>query len=92
MITVSLQRREYDDVVNYISTKYNTVDLAEYVVSSLTPTDKEFEYNIGTVTIPNMTYSITLDEELTTGTYRLMFKLYDDGIYIGEAFEYIVIK
>ena len=35
-------------------------------------------------------YKIKTD--LITGTYKLVYKLYDGDTYVGEAFDYIVIK
>ena len=33
-----------------------------------------------------------MKENLKSGTYKLVFKLYDDDAFVGEAYDYIVIK
>lgn len=45
-------------------------------------------------TTPAATNALTLHlkTNLTTGTYKVMFKLYDGSSFIGEAYEYIIIK
>ena len=40
----------------------------------------------------NSTNSLTLKENLISGTYKLVYKLYDGNNYIGEDYEYIIIK
>ena len=39
-----------------------------------------------------MTYSLSMKNALTSGTYKIVIKLYDEDEYIGEAFDYIIIK
>ena len=88
MITVSLERRDYSETY---SMNYNLVDLADYVSTSLTATDVTGEYKVTDVLNDSMLFEITLKQNLMTGTYRLVFKLYDGDTYIGDAYEYIVI-
>ena len=40
----------------------------------------------------HMTYTLDLAQNLTTGTYKIVIKLYDGEQYIGETFEYMIIK
>ena len=40
----------------------------------------------------NTSYFLTLKQNLMTGTYKLVYKLYDGDIYVGEAYEYMIIK
>ncbi|MCL2860039.1 MAG: hypothetical protein FWF46_05700 [Oscillospiraceae bacterium] len=89
IITVSLERRDYSTTY---SMNYNQVDLADYVSTNLTATDEANEYKLPNVLTSNMLFEIALKQNLMTGTYRLVFKLYDGEVYIGEAYEYIVIK
>ena len=88
-ITVSLERRKYDTIYER---EYEIVDLQEFVLDTLTESDVEFEYVV--TDTPNSTnnFELHLDEELTTGTYKIVFKLYNGSDYIGEAYEYVIVK
>lgn len=88
-IAVSLYRRDYTEV---FSQKYNLVDLSEYLTNTLTPTLREKEYVVSTNPVATTTYFLYLKENLVTGTYKLVYKLYDGDIYIGEVYEYMIIK
>jgi hypothetical protein len=88
-VTVSLERRSYDTI---FATNYELVDLRDYVTNILAEALKENEYKtIDTLEAVN-TISFNLREKLVTGTYRLVFKLYDGDNYIGEAYEFIIIR
>lgn len=88
-IAVSLYRRDYSDI---FSQDYQLVDLKDYVKNTLTPTTREKEYLVSQEPVDSMTHNLSLNSNLTTGTYKLVYKLYDENEYIGEAYEYIVIK
>ena len=87
-IVMILERRDY---TSEMSLNYITVDLANYVSNNLTAGHQVYEYTA--FATPNETNTITLQmkQNLRTGTYKLIFKLYDGEAYIGEAFEYIII-
>ncbi len=103
IITVSLERRKYDSVYDQ---NYEVVDLANYVTDSLTKFNFEnensdkLEYLFSDKPTANMDFTYAIKQNLTTGTYRLTFKLYDvkniDNQnryeFIGDAYEYIIIK
>ena len=88
-IAVVLERRDY---LTQYSTQYNLVDLQDYVLEILTSTGNENEYTVTNTPIATNLFSATMKENLKTGTYRLVFRLYDNTNYIGESYEYIVIK
>lgn len=88
-IAVSLYRRDYSDI---FSQDYQLVDLKDYVGNILTSTAREKEYLVSQEPTDSMTHSLSLNSNLTTGTYKLVYKLYDENEYVGEAYEYIVIK
>lgn len=88
-IAVSLYRRDYSEV---FSQNYTLVDLKDYVTNSLTATKREKEYIVSDDPVANVTYYLYLKENLTTGTYKLVYKLYDGDTYIGETYEYMIIK
>lgn len=92
---VSLQRRSYTDNDNAYEMTYESVNLADYVVDSLEVADAEkFEYYISKDGVPDeMDYSLTLkDTGLKSGTYRIVFSVYDDGNYIGSVYRYLIIR
>ena len=88
-IAVSLYRRDYDEIY---SQKYNLVDLKDYVSNNLIQTNREKEYEVTKNPSDTINSTLTLNSTLTTGTYKLVYKLYDNDTYVGEAYEYIVIK
>ncbi len=88
-ITVSLYRRTYNDIY---SREYEQVDLQDYVLDTLNTTNKPKEYSAFDNPINVQNYVLNLKQNLKTGTYKLVFKLYDEDTYVGEAYEYIIIK
>lgn len=88
-LTVSLERRDYE---TQYSMKYEKVDLQEYVSDILSATDYEYEYELENNLSENSTVLLTMKDNLVTGTYKITVKLYDQDTYIGETYEYIIIK
>ena len=88
-ISICLYRRNYDEEY---SQNYTLVDLQDYLVDKLVETNVEKEYLITKNPSDMITSTFTFKPELTTGTYKLLYKLYDDGVFVGDAYEYIVIK
>ena len=88
-IAISLYRRDYSEV---FSQDYTLVDLKDYVTTILTPTQREKEYEVSTNPLDSTTYFLLLKSNLVTGTYKLVYKLYDGNTYVGEAYEYLIIK
>ena len=88
-IIVSLYRRDYSEEY---SQNYTLVDLQDYVSDNLVTTNKEKEYLVSDSPEAVMTNNYTLKENLKTGTYKIVYKLYDEETYVGEAFDYIIIK
>ena len=88
-ITISLYRRNYSDVFEQ---SYELVDLQDYLNDTLPTTSNEKEYLISDSPKEIITSYYALKPNLVTGTYKLVYKLYDGTTYVGEAFDYIVIK
>ena len=88
-IAVSLYRRDYSETY---SQEYTLVDLKDYVSDLLTATSREKEYVISKNPLSSFTKYLSLKTNLKTGTYKLVYKLYDRNVYVGEAYEYLVIK
>ena len=88
-ITVSLYRRKYDTVY---SKEYELVDLADYVSINLDEATNKNEYLFSDSPKDVMNFEFNTNSNLMTGTYKLVFKLYDNDEFIGEEYEYIIIK
>ena len=88
-IAVSLYRRDYSETY---SQDYTLVDLKDYVIETLTQTSREKEYVISDNPLESFTRYVSLKPDLKTGTYKLVYKLYDGDVYVGETYEYMVIK
>lgn len=88
-IRVALYRRNYTEEY---SQNYTLVDFKDYTSSVLTETSKEMEYVMSTTPAATTTNYYKIKTDLVTGTYKLVYKLYDGDTYVGEAFDYIVIK
>ena len=88
-IAISLYRRDYSET---FSQDYNLVDLADYVKDYLSPTARNNEYVVTNSPTSSINHTLLLKSNLTTGTYKLVYKLYDGDNYVGEAYEYMVIK
>ena len=88
-ITVTLYRRDYEDVYSY---EYNKVDLGDYVTNNLTATATEGEYVVTNNAQARQYLTLVTGTNLTTGTYKIVFKLYEGTNYIGEYAKSVIIK
>ncbi len=88
-VTICLYRRKYTEVY---SNEYELVDLQDYVSSNLTSTKHEKEYLFADSPTEKSQKDYVLKENLKSGTYKIVCKLYDDESYIGEEYEYLIIK
>ena len=88
-IKVGLYRRDYTSIYSNI---YNLVDLKDYVTNELTTTDISDIYLVTDTPSANFDFNLNLKQNLTTGTYKVVFSLYDGDIYIGEVYQYIIIN
>ena len=87
-LRIAMYRRRYDQVYD---TNYDLVDFQDFIDMELVETN-HYEYVL--TDSPNATNSFDLPmvENLTTGTYRLVFRLYDNNTKIGEIVRYIIVK
>ena len=90
-IAVSLYRRDYTDVVSY---DYNLVNLSSYVTNNLTATTNTNEYLVTNSVQTTQHFILTLknNQHLTTGTYKVVFTLYDGTTKIVDMDKTIIIK
>lgn len=89
IVRISLYRRDYDSPY---SLSYSKVDLLDYFTDSYREANVEKDYilleNPGTSTDIFMHFK----DNLTTGTYKLVFSMYDGNKYIGDVYKYLIIK
>ncbi len=89
-IRVSLKRRLYTDVY---SSEFELVDLSDYIINNLILMDSEKkEYLFRTYPLPSQPFTLNLEENLVSGTYKVIFSVYDGNNYIGEVSKYVIIK
>ena len=88
-LRISLLRRDYDEVY---SNKYNLVDIKDYFSDEFTESNLDKIYTIFNPPTSTMTKILHLKDNLVSGTYKVMFELYDNNTLIGSVYKYIVIK
>ncbi len=90
-LRVSLKRRKYDEVYDLTYEDVNLKDYFSINYSAIGDPDK-YEYLIANNPIANYSLDFNAKQNLVTGTYRLTFSLYDNDSYIGEVYNYIIIR
>ena len=95
-LRVALYKRNID---NKDTTAYTEVSMDEVFVHTLTtPIDNGLtpgtpnELMVGNTVGPQTEVTMSYAETLTSGTYRIVFRLYDQNQLIDEDHEYIIIK
>lgn len=88
-MTISLYRRNYDTIY---AQGYELVNLSDYLLVPIADIKSNNEYILNVTLQEHMTYTLDLAQNLTTGTYKIVIKIYDGEQYIGETFEYMIIK
>ena len=88
-LRVSLYRRNYDEIY---SNNYTLVDFKDYFSDNLDETNLENVYMLFNPPTSQMTKTFHLKDNLTSGTYKVVFALYDNNTHIGNVYKYIVIK
>lgn len=87
-IRVKLYRRKYDEDYSLL---YDLVDLTDYVDDELIEKN-EHEYLVTDEPISSNEFTIHLKDNLVTGTYRVVFELYNKDSYIDEVYSYMIIR
>ena len=95
-IVVSLYRRKYDNN-NIYSYEYDLVDLDDFVTNTLITTNVENEYLVVEMLSSTHNYSqnytLTMNSsDLVTGTYKVVFSLYDGTNRICDMHKPIIIR
>lgn len=91
-LRVHLERRVYGNGNEY-SLQYQRVNLQDFVTDNLTVANSDrLEYQVTSDLPAEITYSIHIGENNTTGTYRLVFTVCDGDTPIGSVYQYIIIR
>ena len=61
-------------------------------IFKFTASPNENEYYLTKTPAEQVTYYFNQKENLTTGTYKLNFMLYDGDTFIGDVYRYIIIR
>ena len=104
-LRISLQRRIYSTEYNL---NYELVDVADYVRDrdALQTTTITKQYlvpnafynaevdgeNYEEIKTKELTYELDLGDNLKSGTYKVVFSVYDGDQYIGENYAYLIIR
>ena len=89
-VKVALYRRSYS---SQFALNYNLVDLSNYISNNVTEFGNNTKiYNIIEEQGSTSSYTFTFNQSLTTGTYKLDFRLYDGNAYVGNIIKYVIIK
>ena len=87
-IRLTMYRRDYTAITTSV---YNKVDMQDYFTNSY-KTVNELEYIVSTLPTANFNLYLYFKDNLKTGTYKLVFSLYDGNVYVGDIYKYIIIK
>ena len=87
-IRVSLSRRKYEQVY---SDEYELVDLTNYITNNYSLVEN-YEYLLSSSPVDRTTIFFNMKPNLPTGTYKILFKLYDGNKFIGEVEKYLIIE
>ena len=88
-LRISLKRRKYDEVY---STSYELVDFKDMFSNEFATTSDNKVYMLFDTPTSVMNTTLYTKENLTSGTYRVTFSLYDNDTYIGETYRYVIVK
>lgn len=88
-VRVKLYRRNYDAIYTDV---YDGVDLKNYITNDLVSIENNFEYILTDNPVDKATYFWYLKDNLVSGTYKIVYSLYDNNNFIGDIYKYIVIK
>ena len=88
-IRVKLYRRNYTTVY---SLDYDLVDIKDYFSYNFKDTTNEKEYILLDTALSEIDIFMNINSNLMTGTYQLVFSIYNNDEYIGEVHKYLHIR
>ena len=99
VLTLSLQRRNYDSVY---AKSYEAVDLSEVIDGGPTEKfdedtfDSDYMYVVAGKDVigeqNTKVYHYNMKSKVPTGTYKMVYSIYDGTTYIGSAYEYFIVN
>lgn len=96
-LRVRVERREYGNASTPVDLdyQYEDVDLGDLFIDQLEVADADKKLYYVTHDLPEtINFSLTLRDDITlrTGTYRIVFGVYDGDNYIGSVYRYLIIR
>ena len=88
-IRFKLYRRNYNNIDD---TTYSLVDAQDYFADTLAASPNAKEYIIRDEPDEEFNVQFETKDDLVSGTYKMVFELYDDTALIGTVDKYFVIK
>ena len=88
-IRFKLYRRNYNNIDD---TSYSLVDAQDYFETVLDPSTNTNEYILRDEPDEEFNVLFTTKDDLISGTYKMVFELYDDTALIGTVDKYFIIK
>ncbi len=88
-IRLLVSRRTYNAVFDYT---YTPFDYEDIFTTQLEESFNQYEYYVARIPNSENLLTLTTKDNLTTGTYRIEFKLYDYDTYIGSAYRDIIVQ
>lgn len=91
-IRVDLYKRstENADTVNYVEVPFNTLFADGVTLSN--NANYPYEIKINASINGTTTYTFSLGDNLTSGTYKLVFRLYDNNQVVDEEIQYVIVS
>ena len=89
-VAVTLYRRKYDRIYSY---DYEKVDLRNYISNAIPSTGVENEYVVTSTVRATQNFTLPIKNgNLRTGTYKIVFTLYDGNNKICDMNKVVIIK
>ena len=79
------------DITDIDSVTYTPVPFSNLFTNNLTAVNAT-EYELDMDNLNTKDFEFTLKNNLTSGTYRLVFKLYDNDQLIDDDVKYVIVK
>ena len=87
-LRLEVLKRKIDDIDTI---EYTSVPFSSLFSNTLTPVNST-EYQLNMEGLNEKDFEFTLNSNLTSGTYRLVFKLYDNDQLIDDDIKYVIVK
>lgn len=88
-LRIEVYKRKTNDIN---SVEYESIPLENLFKNRLTSANNGNEYRLNIGEGTTGTVSLELQDTLTSGTYRISFKLYDNNQFIDDDIKYVIVK